>query len=73
MFHHSHIGKNIVPTIFQNWFKLNYNTHSYNTSYNIDNAINSDTLFIINDRTTHYGNYYYYYLVLKCGILYITN
>ena len=53
-----------VPTNFQNWFKFNYNVHSYNTrsaffdidnDVDIDNAINSNTLFRRNARTTHCG------------------
>ena len=47
-----------TPSIFHNWFNLNYNIHSYNTRstfFDIDNAINSNNLFIINARTTHYG------------------
>ena len=47
-----------TPTIFHNWFRLNYTIHNYNTRstfFDIDNAINSNNLFIINARTTHYG------------------
>ena len=47
-----------APTIFHNWFRLNYTIHNYNTRstfFDIDNVINSNNLFIINDRTTHYG------------------
>ena len=47
-----------TPTIFHNWFRLIYTIHNYNTRstfFDIDNAINSNNLFIINARTTHYG------------------
>ena len=47
-----------TPTIFHNWFRLNYTIHNYNTRstfFDIDDAINSNNLFIINARTTHYG------------------
>ena len=47
-----------TPTIFHNWFRLNYTIHNYNTRstfFDIDNVINSNNLFIINARTTHYG------------------
>ena len=47
-----------TPTIFHNWFRLNYTIHKYNTRstfFDIDNEINSNNLFIINARTTHYG------------------
>ena len=47
-----------VPSIFHNWFKLNYTVHNYNTRStfsDIDNALNSNNIFIINARTTHYG------------------
>ena len=47
-----------APTIFHNWFRLNYTIHNYNTRstfFDIDNVINSNNLFIINARTTHYG------------------
>ena len=47
-----------VPSIFHNWFKLNYTIHNYNTRStfsDIDNALNSNNIFIINARTTHYG------------------
>ena len=47
-----------TPTIFHNWFRLNYTIHNYNTRstfFDIDNEINSNNIFIINARTTHYG------------------
>ena len=47
-----------VPSIFHNWFKLNHNVHNYNTRStfsDIGNALNSNNIFIINARTTHYG------------------
>ena len=47
-----------APTIFHNWFRINYTIHNYNkrsTFFDIDNVINSNNLFIINARTTHYG------------------
>ena len=42
-----------TPTIFHNWFRLNYTVHNYNTRstiFDIDNAINSNNLLIINYR-----------------------
>ena len=47
-----------TPSIFHTWFKLNYTVHNYNTRskfLDIDNSHNSNNLFIINARTTHYG------------------
>ena len=47
-----------TPTIFHNWFTLNHTIHNYNTRstfFDIDNEINSNNLFIISARTTHYG------------------
>ena len=44
-----------IPT---NWFRLNYTVHNYNTRstyFDIANEINSNNLFILNTRTTHYG------------------
>ena len=46
------------PIIFHNWFTLNYTVHNHNTRstfFDIDNALNSNNLFIYNTRTTHYG------------------
>ena len=50
-----HLNRTII---FHNWFSQNYTIHNYNTRstfFDIDNAINSNNLFIINARTTHYG------------------
>ena len=47
-----------TPANFHNWFALNHHIHSYNTRsmfLDIDNLINSNNLFIVNARTTHYG------------------
>ena len=47
-----------TPIIFHNWFRQSHTIHNYNTSttfFDIDNVINSNNLFIINARTTHYG------------------
>ena len=47
-----------TPTIFHNWFRLNFTIHNYNTRstiFDIDNEINSNNLFILSTRTTHYG------------------
>ena len=47
-----------TPTNFHNWFLLNLNIHNYNTRSNffdIKIGLNSNNLFIINARTTHYG------------------
>ena len=47
-----------TPANFHNWFTLNHHIHSYNTRstfFDIDNSINSNNLFILNARTTHYG------------------
>ena len=47
-----------TPTIFQNWFKLNYTIHNHTTRstfFYINNEIISNNLFILNARTTHYG------------------
>ena len=47
-----------TPANFHNWFTLNHHIHSYNTRstfLDIDNLINSNNLFIVNARTTHYG------------------
>ena len=47
-----------TPSIFHNWFTLNYTVHNYNTRstfFDIENLLNSNNLFIINARTTHYG------------------
>ena len=44
--------------IFYNWFTLNYTVHNYNTRstfFDIENLLNSNNLFIINARNTHYG------------------
>ena len=47
-----------TPTIFQNWFRLNYTIHNHKTRstfFDIVNEIISNNLFILNARTTHYG------------------
>ena len=47
-----------TPTNFHNCFLLNHNIHNYNTRSNffaIEIGLNSNNLFIINARTTHYG------------------
>ena len=47
-----------TPTIFHNWFRVNYTVHNYNTRptyFDIANETNSNNLFILNARTTHYG------------------
>ena len=47
-----------TPTISHNWFRQNYTVHNYNTKstyFDIANEINSNNLFILNARTTHYG------------------
>ena len=46
-----------TPANFQNWFTLNHHIHNYNTRstfLDIDNLINSNNLFIVNARTTHW-------------------
>ena len=54
-----------TPINFQNWSTLNCDIHNYNTRSNfvdIENEVNSNNLFIVNARTTHYG-----FKLLKVG------
>ena len=47
-----------TPTNFHSWFKLTTQTHSHNTRskfIDIVSATNSNNLFILIARTTHYG------------------
>ena len=48
----------ITPRNFQDWFKLCYKIHNHNTRsaiVDIENLVNSNKLFILYGRTTHYG------------------
>ena len=45
-----------TPHIFHNWFTLNHMVHNYNTRstfFDIDNAFNSNNLFVFNARTRY--------------------
>ena len=47
-----------TPTIFHNWFRLNYTIHNGNTrwgSFDMDNGVGSNGGVIMGAKTTHYG------------------